>query len=64
MTYNQLLEEYTVALNNELSATKMLDALLQGGSADESTLEAQTKQMIDSHAKSMDIYDQMQKFKL
>ena len=59
-----LFERYKIARETEAVATKQLLAAMESGNRDMPTLEGLTQRMVDAHNKAMDIWDELQQFKL
>lgn len=59
-----LFEEYKLARAIEGEAITALHAAMKGGLRDENALMELTQRMTDTHNKSMDIWDQLQQFKM
>ena len=59
-----LLEEFNVANEIEANAVKELRDYMQAGGKDEAILIELTNKMEETHNKKMELYQQVQKFKL
>ena len=64
MSAMPLFERYKIARETEAVATKQLLAAMESGNRDMPTLEGLTQRMVDAHNKAMDIWDELQQFKL
>ena len=64
MSAMPLFERYKIARETEAVATKQLLAAMESGNRDMPTLEDLTQRMTDAHNKAMDIWDELQQFKL
>ena len=64
MSAMPLFERYKIARETEAVATKQLLAAMESGNRNMPTLEDLTQRMTDAHNKAMDIWDELQQFKL
>jgi len=64
MSAVHLFEKYKIAREAEAVATKQLLAAMESCNRDMPSLEDLTQRMTDAHNKAMDIWDQLQQFKL